>query len=615
MKAGIFRLTGLAAICAVLFSLPAAAAIDKLATYAEMRAIAVQQQALRGNESAQSEYRALQAQFDTLKASMGGDDPTTMQEANAATAAAAASPKAVRVAPLPPTGMVVTQTTVTNAVATPVPTGPATATSTITVVGAGPYLWDVDVTTALQHTFAADLDITIQSPAGTVVTLSTDNGAGNDNVFDGTVWDDQANPSGQVPYTSNNGLVTDQAYVNLTPASPLVPEEALGAFRGEDPNGLWTITISDDLAGDGGSLNSWTLDVFTLALAPIETTVTATQAVPTAIATGPATATSTLLVAGAGTSLTALDLTTALTHTFAADLDMTLQSPAGTIVTLSTDNGAGNDNVFNGSNWDDAANPAGQVPYASNNGLVTDQTYVNLSTATPLVAEEALSAFMGEDPNGTWTFTISDDLAGDGGSLDSWSLDITTGVGCANLACPANVSVSNDAGTCAAVVSYPAPTADAACGVVTCVAASGSSFGVGANVVNCSTAVGGLNCAFTVTVNDTEAPVVTCPADVVADQLPGVPTVVVNYPAPIATDNCPGVVAACVPPSGSPYPVGINATTCTATDTSTNSANCAFNVTVNGFQPAVPVPVLSLAGLILLALMMIALARPAHRGT
>ena len=37
-----------------------------------------------------------------------------------------------------------------------------------------------------------------------------------------------------------------------------------------------------------------------------------------------------------------------------------------------------------------------------------------------------MGAFIGEDPTGTWTLTICDDLAGDGGSLDSWSLDLTT---------------------------------------------------------------------------------------------------------------------------------------------------------------------------------------------
>jgi LPXTG-site transpeptidase (sortase) family protein len=316
-------------------------------------------------------------------------------------------------------------TTFTNSTPVVIPTGPAVVTSTITVTGIDPYLWDLDLQTFLTHTFAGDLDITLQSPAGTIVTLTTDNGSGNDNVFTGTVWDDDANPAGQVPYATNNGLVTDHAYVNLTLASPLVPEEALGAFIGEDPNGNWVITISDDLAGDGGSLDSWSLMLTTIPASPTLNSATFTNNSPTAIPAGPAVVSSTLNVSGAIPFLADVNLITNITHTFAADLDITLQSPAGTIVTLTTDNGIGNDNVFNGTVWDDDANPAGQVPYTTNNGLVTDHAYVDLTLASPLVPEEAMSAFIGENPNGNWIITISDDLAGDGGSLDSWSLNLT----------------------------------------------------------------------------------------------------------------------------------------------------------------------------------------------
>jgi subtilisin-like proprotein convertase family protein/outer membrane protein OmpA-like peptidoglycan-associated protein len=146
---------------------------------------------------------------------------------------------------------------------TPVPTGPAVVTSSIEVVDAGAHLTDVDLFTDLDHSFAADLDVTLQSPAGTVVTITTDNGAGNDNVFKGTTFDDQADPDGQVPHAANPGLVTDHPYANLVAATPLVPEESLAAFNGEDPNGTWTITISDDLADDGGTLHNWRLDVTT----------------------------------------------------------------------------------------------------------------------------------------------------------------------------------------------------------------------------------------------------------------------------------------------------------------------------------------------------------------
>jgi hypothetical protein len=46
--------------------------------------------------------------------------------------------------------------------------------------------------------------------------------------------------------------------------------------------------------------------------------------------------------------------------------------------------------------------------------------------ALHLAPEEALAAFIGEDPRGTWVFTVWDVAAGDEGILHSWSLDITT---------------------------------------------------------------------------------------------------------------------------------------------------------------------------------------------
>jgi subtilisin-like proprotein convertase family protein len=296
----------------------------------------------------------------------------------------------------------------------------------ITVSGVDTFLWDLDLETFITHTFAGDLDITLQSPAGTVMTLTTDNGAGNDNVFNGTLWDDQADPDGQVPYTTNDGIATDHAYVNLTLASPLVPEEALAAFYGEDPNGTWTLTISDDTGGDGGTLDKWTLHVTTLMSPPVETTSSFTNETDLAIPTGPAVVSSMITVSSVFPFLCDLNLETFITHTFAADLDITLQSPAGTVMTLTTDNGAGNDNVFNGTLWDDQADPDGQVPYTTNNGIATDHAYVNNVLASPLVPEEALAAFVGEDPNGDWTLTIRDDLAGDGGTLGEWTLDVTT---------------------------------------------------------------------------------------------------------------------------------------------------------------------------------------------
>ncbi|TAN40067.1 MAG: IPTL-CTERM sorting domain-containing protein [Nitrospirae bacterium] len=324
---------------------------------------------------------------------------------------------AYAVAPLAPPGNTATTATFSNIVPVAIPTGPATVTSTILVTTADTYLLDLDINTFITHTFAADLDITITSPSGTVVTMTTDNGAGNDNVFNGTLWDDSATTP-----------VTDNVFVNLTLASPLVVEGALGAFVGENPNGLWTITINDDLAGDGGSLDQWSLVVTTLASAPAVTASSFTDNTVTAIA-DVATVNATIAVAGAGTYVCDVNLRTFITHTFAADLDIRLTSPSGTVVTITTDNGAGNDNVFNGTLWDDSATTP-----------VTDNIFVNLTLATPLAPEGALAAFIGQDPNGIWTLTITDDLAGDTGSLTSWTLDIIT------CAAPSEIDIQGGAG-------------------------------------------------------------------------------------------------------------------------------------------------------------------------
>jgi subtilisin-like proprotein convertase family protein len=427
----------LLSIAAVLALLPARAlwAADKEAIYDEMQAIAAQFESLKDNPATQAERGDLLARYRELSAQLGGDDPARLLKPRASRDMGRPGRRPLGTG----SGCVTTPLTFQQTTPVQIPTGPAVVTSTVVVSGAGTYLHEMTLQTFITHTFNADLDITIQSPAGTVVTLSTDNGGANDNVFNGTVWDDDANPGGQVPYVTNNGLATDHAYVNLTTATPLAPEEPLAAFTGENPNGTWTITISDDLAGDGGSLDAWAITVNTLSGPPTTTTTTFTQSTPVQIPTGPAVVTSTLAVPAGGTIFD-VKATTFITHSFNADLDITLQSPAGTVVTLSTDNGGANDDVYNGTVWNDKANPGGQVPYATNNGLVTDHAYVNLTLASPLAPEEPLGAFEGEDQSGTWTITISDDLAGDGGNLASWSLDITTG-SCQSVAPAAPLTV------------------------------------------------------------------------------------------------------------------------------------------------------------------------------
>jgi len=152
------------------------------------------------------------------------------------------------------------------------------------------------------------------------------------------------------------------------------------------------------------------------------------------------------------------------------------------------------------------------------------------------------------------------------------------------ITCPANITQSNDPNQCGAVVTYPAPTTTGTCGTVTASPASGSFFPVGTTTVTVTTTAGP-SCSFTVTVNDTQPPTVTCPANITQSNDPNQCGAVVTYPAATASDNCPGLTVAAVPASGSFFPVGITTVTQTATDGSGNTATCSFTVTVNDTQP------------------------------
>ena len=180
----------------------------------------------------------------------------------------------------------------------------------------------------------------------------------------------------------------------------------------------------------------------------------------------------------------------------------------------------------------------------------------------------------------------SDDGVGDQGwRVDTISIDDVV-ANCV-LTCPANVTVPNDPNVCGAVVNYSLPTTSGNCGTVTCSPPPGSFFPVGTMSVTCTASAAPTTCSFTVTVQDTQPPTITCPANVTAGNDPGQCGAAVVYPAPTASDNCPNVNSQCSPASGSFFPVGTTTVSCTATDASGNTATCAFTVTVNDVEPPV----------------------------
>jgi hypothetical protein len=153
-------------------------------------------------------------------------------------------------------------------------------------------------------------------------------------------------------------------------------------------------------------------------------------------------------------------------------------------------------------------------------------------------------------------------------------------------ACPANIVKSTDPGLCSAVVTFATPTATDNCPGVTvsCSPASGTSFPKGTTTVTCTATDASGNqstCQFTVTINNTDPPKITCPPNQVGITAnPRDTAVTVTYPTPSVSDNCAGATVVCTPASGSVFPVGSTTVNCVATDTSGNTSSCSFTLTV-----------------------------------
>ena len=153
------------------------------------------------------------------------------------------------------------------------------------------------------------------------------------------------------------------------------------------------------------------------------------------------------------------------------------------------------------------------------------------------------------------------------------------------ITCPTNLIVNTDAGrNTRSNVTFAATASDnVAVTNLSCVPPSGSGFALGTNSVTCTARDGSGNtaqCVFTVTVRDSEAPQLTCPASLAFTKDAGQSsksnvTFVVS-----ATDNVAVTNVACTPPSGSTFPLGTNLVSCTARDSSGNPALCGFNVIV-----------------------------------
>lgn len=126
--------------------------------------------------------------------------------------------------------------------------------STINIVSGGT-IADVNVSLNLTHTYLGDVTATLISPSATQVQLFLEPcGAGaNANA----TFDD----SGSAPICGSSPALS-----GVIRASQL-----LSAFNGQSSTGTWTLRLRDPYNGDGGDLNSWSLNVCTILSAALST--------------------------------------------------------------------------------------------------------------------------------------------------------------------------------------------------------------------------------------------------------------------------------------------------------------------------------------------------------
>jgi subtilisin-like proprotein convertase family protein len=111
-------------------------------------------------------------------------------------------------------------------------------------------------TVGIEHSYVADLVVKLTSPQGTTVTLIDGAGGGlNDgNNFCQTVFDDEGG-------LSLIDLILPAGPPPLGPpySGTFIPESPLAAFKGQNANGVWTITVIDRFAGDTGNVRAFSL--------------------------------------------------------------------------------------------------------------------------------------------------------------------------------------------------------------------------------------------------------------------------------------------------------------------------------------------------------------------
>jgi subtilisin-like proprotein convertase family protein/PKD repeat protein len=294
----------------------------------------------------------------------------------------------------------------------------ATATipvSTIGVLGTSFTLESAEI--IIDHTWSGDLDISLTSPAGTVINLSDDNGGGGD---------DYGDPNSTCTLTTKFIAGAPPITGGTAPfIGSFAPEGNIAIFNtnAENANGNWILTVCDDATGDVGTINFFKLNFVATPPPPPAITDSFFITCPSAIAIPdngclannfvetiipasglfPATGTT------AGThTFNSVDVI--LDHTWDSDLEVFLISPTGTTVELTSDNGGSGDDYGNVANCNQPTR-----------FIMSATTPITAGTAPfigQFIPEGDLDDFNnGQDPNGIWKLRVCDNALSDVGVI------------------------------------------------------------------------------------------------------------------------------------------------------------------------------------------------------
>ena len=126
----------------------------------------------------------------------------------------------------------------------------------------------------ISHSYVGDLQVELTSPSGTTISLfnrpgfpGSTFGCDGDNLL--VSFEDGApNSADAFESTCNNAPAIEGTYQPIQP---------LSLFAGEPADGIWTLTISDNIDADGGTFNGWELDLCSVAVEDISITPDATE--------------------------------------------------------------------------------------------------------------------------------------------------------------------------------------------------------------------------------------------------------------------------------------------------------------------------------------------------